>query len=154
MRSRVRTSPQLRGECDGEWSAEYNACAKGGYRLRSAQNDRKVVLVASGSEVALAMECADQLEAAGVGADVVSMPCTELFDAQSDAYKADVLPDDALIVSIEAGSTLGWERYTGKGGLNIGIDSFGASAPADDLFAHYGFTADQIVPKIQNKLNN
>ncbi|BDW82466.1 transketolase [Erythrobacter sp. Dej080120_24] len=146
--------PQLRGACESEWTAETNACAKGGYRLRSAQNARKVVLVASGSEVALAMECADQLEAAGVGADVVSMPCTELFDAQSDAYKADILPDDALIVSIEAGSTLGWERYTGRGGLNIGIDSFGASAPADDLFAHYGFTADQIVPKIQNKLNN
>ena len=71
-----------------------------------------------------------------------------------DAYKADILPDDALIVSIEAGATLGWERYTGKDGLNIGIDRFGASAPAGDLFAHFELTADAIVPKIQNKLNN
>jgi len=146
--------PQLRGEGDAEWTPDANRCAKGGYRLRSARAARKVVLVASGSEVALAAECADQLEAAGVGADVVSMPCTELFDAQDAAYKSDILPDDALIVSIEAGATLGWERYTGKDGLNIGIDRFGASAPAGDLFAHYGFTAEAIVPQIQNKLSN
>ena len=146
--------PQLRGEGDESWSGDANKCALGGYRLRSADADRKVVLVASGSEVALAMDCADQLEADGIGADVVSMPCTELFDAQDEAYKSDMLPRDALIVSIEAGSTLGWERYTGREGLNIGMESFGASAPAGDLFAHYGFTADAIVPKIQNKLNN
>ena len=146
--------PQLRGEGDEAWTSASNRCAKGGYRLRAAASDRKVVLVASGSEVALAMECAQELEEAGLGADVVSMVCTELFDTQDDAYKADLLPDDALIVSIEAGSTLGWERYTGKDGLNIGIDSFGASAPASDLFAHYGFTAGDIVPEIKNKLNS
>ncbi|AWW74584.1 transketolase [Erythrobacter sp. KY5] len=146
--------PQLRGEGDEQWTGEANRCAKGGYRLRSAGADRRVVIVASGSEVALAMECADQLEEAGVGVDVVSMPCTELFDAQDEAYKADLLPHDTLIVSIEAGSTLGWERYTGRGGLNIGMESFGASAPAGDLFAHFGFTAGAIVPQIQNKLNN
>ena len=145
---------QLRGQGDADWTMASNQCAKGGYRLRSASGTRKVVLVASGSEVALAMECADKLEADGIGADVVSMPCTELFDKQDDAYKADVLPADALIVSIEAGATLGWERYTGTGGLNIGIDSFGASAPAGDLFAHYGFTAEKILPQIHNKLNN
>lgn len=146
--------PQLRGEGDEEWSGDKNRCAQGGYRLRASALARKVVLVASGSEVALAVECAEKLEEAGVGTDVVSMPCTELFDAQDDAYKADILPDDAVIVSIEAGATLGWERYTGRNGLNIGIDRFGASAPAPDLFAHYELTADAIVPKIQNKLNN
>ncbi|GMN01644.1 transketolase [Erythrobacter sp. MTPC3] len=146
--------PQLRGEGDEEWTSASNRSAKGGYRMRAASAERKVVIVASGSEVALAMECADQLEKDGIGADVVSMVCAELFDAQDDDYRADVLPSDALIVSIEAGSTLGWERYTGRGGLNIGIDSFGASAPAKDLFAHFGFTADDIVPQIQNKLNS
>ncbi|MEM7779966.1 MAG: transketolase [Pseudomonadota bacterium] len=146
--------PQLRGEGDAEWTGDANRCANGGYRLRGAAAARKVVLVASGSEVALAVECADKLEAAGIGTDVVSMPCTELFDAQPLAYKADVLPSDALIVSIEAGATLGWERYTGADGLNIGIDKFGGSAPAGDLFAHYGLTAEAIVPQIQNKLNN
>jgi transketolase len=99
------------------------------------------------------MTCADELEAQGIGADVVSMPCAELFDAQPEAYKAEVLPTGALIVSIEAGSTLGWERYTGRSGINIGIDTFGASAPAEDLFAHFGFTAEAIVPQIVNKLN-
>jgi len=146
--------PQLRGEGDEAWTGASNRCAKGGYRLRAAAAARKVVLVASGSEVALAMECADRLENDGIGADVVSMPCTELFDAQDDAYKADVLPHDALIVSVEAGSTLGWERYTGRNGINIGMNTFGASAPAADLFKHFGFTADAIVPQIQNSLNN
>ncbi len=145
--------PQLRGKGDENWSQANNRCAKGGYRLRDASAARKVVIVATGSEVELAMTCADELEAQGIGADVVSMPCAELFDAQPEAYKADVLPTDALIVSIEAGSTLGWERYTGRSGINIGIDTFGASAPAEDLFAHFGFTAEAIVPQILNKLN-
>jgi transketolase len=146
--------PQLRGEGDENWTQGSNRCALGGYRLRGAVAARKVVLVATGSEVALAAECAAALEAQGIGADVVSMPCTELFDAQGEAYKADLLPHDALIVSIEAGSTLGWERYTGRSGINIGLDTFGASAPAEDLFAHFGFTAEAIVPQILNKLKN
>jgi transketolase len=146
--------PQLRGEGDEAWTQENNRCARGGYRLRAASAARKVVLVATGSEVALAVECAEALEAQGIGADVVSMPCTELFDAQDEAYKADLLPADALIVSIEAGSTLGWERYTGRSGLNIGLDTFGASAPAEDLFAHFGFTAEKIVPQILSTLKN
>lgn len=129
-----------------------NLCAKGGYRLREASAKRKVVLVATGSEVSLAMDIADQLEAAGHGADVVSMVSTELFDEQSAAYQADILPADALIVSIEAGATFGWERYTGRDGLRFGIDSFGASAPIDDLYKHFGLTADAITPRILAKL--
>ncbi len=131
-----------------------NLCAKGGYRLRDATAGRKVVLVATGSEVSLAMEVADRLEAAGQGADVVSMVSTELFDEQDAAYQADVLPDDALIVSIEAGTTFGWERYTGRHGLRFGIDSFGASAPIEDLFKHFGLTADAIAPQILTRLGN
>jgi transketolase len=140
--------PQLRLEAAAE-----NLSAKGAYRIKSAEGPRKVVILATGSEVSLAAECAAQLEASGIGTDVVSMVCSELFDAQPDAYRADILPGDALIVSIEAASTFGWQRYTGCDGLNIGIDSFGASAPASDLFAHFGLTADSIVPQIQNKLN-
>ena len=82
------------------------------------------------------------------------MPCWELFAEQSDAYRAEVLPVDALKVSIEAGVTLGWERQVGSDGLTIGLDDFGASAPAEVLFQHYGFTADAIVPKIIAKLNS
>jgi len=131
-----------------------NLCAKGGYRLRGAAVARKVVLVATGSEVSLAMEVADRLEAAGQGADVVSMVSTELFDEQDAAYQADILPEDALIVSIEAGTTFGWERYTGRHGLRFGIDSFGASAPIEDLFKHFGLTADAIAPQILTRLGN
>ena len=131
-----------------------NLSAKGGYRLKAAGAARKVVLIATGSEVEVALKTAEALEAKGVGADVVSMPCTELFDAQSAAYKADLLPRDALIVSIEAGVTLGWQRYTGLDGLNIGIDRFGASAPAEALYDYFGLTADKIVPKVLEKLSN
>jgi transketolase len=138
--------PQLRGDV-----AE-NRSAKGAYRLRPAKAGRKVVLLSTGSEVELALSVADALEAQAIGADVVSMPCWELFDAQDAAYRADILPKDALIVSIEAGVTFGWERYTGIDGVRIGIDSFGASAPAEHLFDHFGFTVDKIVPQITAKL--
>jgi transketolase len=131
-----------------------NLCLKGGYRLQGASAARKVVLVATGSEVSLAVEVAEKLEAAGHGADVVSMVSTELFDEQTAAYQADILPDDALIVSIEAGTTFGWERYTGRHGLRFGIDSFGASAPIEDLFKHFGLTADAITPQILARLGN
>ena len=140
--------PQVRNSPD-----EPDMCSKGGYRLKRAGNKRSVVFIATGSEVSLALECAEQLEKQGVGADVVSMVCTELFDEQDAAYKADMLPADALKVSVEAGTTFGWERYTGTDGFNIGIDRFGASAPAGDLFTKFGLTADAIVPKIISKLN-
>ncbi len=129
-----------------------NMSANGGYKLKSADNDRKVVIVATGSEVSIALDVAAQLEAAGHGADVVSMPCTELFDAQSAAYQSDILPEDALIVSMEAGTTIGWERYTGRHGLRIGIDSFGASAPIGALYEHFGLTVDKITPQIIARL--
>ncbi len=134
--------PQVRTE------ASENLSAKGAYRLRAASGVRKIVLLATGSEVEVALATADALEGQGIGADVVSMPCWELFDAQPQAYRADILADDALIVSIEAGATFGWERYTGRYGLNIGLDRFGASAPADELFKRFGFTAEAIVPQV------
>ncbi|MEP3224404.1 MAG: transketolase [Parasphingorhabdus sp.] len=130
-----------------------NLCEKGAYSIKAPENAQKVVLIATGSEVSLAMAVAAQLEAAGVGAVVISMPCTELFDAQTDSYKSDLLGgDDMVRVSIEAGTTFGWERYTGLNGLRFGIDSFGASAPINDLFAHFGLTAEAITPQILEKL--
>ena len=135
--------PQLRLQRSAE-----NLCARGGYTLRAAAAERQVVLIATGSEVQVAMNVADALEERGIGADVVSMPCWSLFDAEDPVYRADILPGGALLVSIEAGSTLGWERYTGRYGLNIGLDRFGASAPAGDLFKRFGFTAEAIVPHI------
>jgi transketolase len=140
--------PQVR---DG---AEENLCARGAYRLRSASADRKVVLIGTGSEVELALATADMLEGQGIGADVVSMPCWSLFDAQDEAYRHDLMPAGTLKVSIEAGVTLGWERYVGADGLAIGLDRFGASAPAEDLFKRFGFTPDAIVPRIIAALNS
>jgi transketolase len=130
-----------------------NLCAKGGYRLKAADAEKRVVLIATGSEVSLAMDIAAKLEAAGHGADVVSMPCTELFDAQSADYRQELLGSDGVLrVSIEAGTTFGWERYTGLDGLRFGIDSFGASAPIEDLYAHFGLTVDAITPQIIKKI--
>ena len=131
--------PQLRTE------RSENLSAKGAYRLRAAKAPRTAVLIATGSEVQLAVEVAERLEGEGIGADVVSMPCWSLFDEQESAYREDILPADAFKVSIEAGVTLGWERYVGPRGLSIGLDRFGASAPAEDLFRRFGFTADAIV---------
>jgi transketolase len=112
--------------------------------------------MASGSEVEIACEVAERLEGQGIGADVISVPCMDIFEQQDAAYKADLLPDadpgEILRVSIEAGVTQGWERYTMARGLNIGIDRFGASAPAEQLFEKFGLTADAIVPQILEKI--
>ncbi len=151
--SRQNLAP-MRGTGDENWTAAANRSAKGAYRLRRASAERKVVLVATGSEVELAAQVAEQLEASGIGADLVSMPCADLFDAQDAAYRADVFPAEVLKISIEAGVTQGWERYTGLDGINIGLDRFGASAPAEELFTKFGFTAEAIVPQIINKLNS
>ncbi|MEA3034747.1 MAG: transketolase [Sphingomonadales bacterium] len=134
--------PQLRRE------RSENMSARGAYRLRPASAERRVVLIGTGSEVEVALAVADALEAQGIGADLVSMPCWSLFEAQGDAYRADLLPEDALKVSVEAGATLGWERYVGPRGVTIGLDRFGASGPAEDLFRRFGFTAEAIVPRI------
>lgn len=134
--------PQLRTD-GGE-----NRSAKGAYRLIAAEAERQVVLIATGSEVEIAVAARAALEAQGIGADVVSMPSWERFDAQSAEYRDEVLPHHVLRVSIEAGTTMGWERYTGIAGLRFGIDQFGASGPAPALYAHFGLTAAAIVPQI------
>jgi transketolase len=132
--------------------AAENLSARGAYRLKAAENARKVIFIATGSEVEIALDAAAELEGQGIGADVVSMPCTERFDAQPREYREDILPDvsnrEILRVSVEAGSTFGWERYTGLHGLRIGIDRFGVSAPAADAYAYFGLTPDKIAQRV------
>ncbi|WP_176596044.1 MULTISPECIES: transketolase [Sphingobium] len=140
--------PQLRTEKAGE-----NLSAKGAYRLKAATAERKVVLIATGSEVEIAVATAALLEEQGIGADVVSMPSWAHFDAQPQAYKDDLLPHHVLRASIEAGTTFGWERYVGIAGLRFGIDTFGASAPAEVLYDHFGLTAAKIAPQIAAALD-
>ncbi|MDQ3483563.1 MAG: transketolase [Pseudomonadota bacterium] len=133
-----------------------NLSARGAYRLKPAGADRKVIFIATGSEVEIALAAAKQLESQGIGADVVSMPCMELFDAQPDTYREDVLPDvsnrEILRVSVEAGTTFGWERYTGLHGLRIGIDRFGVSAPAEDAYEFFGLTPDAVAARVLDYL--
>ena len=129
-----------------------NLSARGAYRLKSSQNNRKVIIVATGSEVEIALAAAERLEGQGIGTDVVSMPCTERFDAQPWEYREDILPDvsnrEILRVSIEAGTTYGWERYVGLHGLKLGIDRFGVSAPAPDAYDYFGLTPDKVAARI------
>jgi transketolase len=121
---------------------------RGGYVLREGDD---VVIVATGSEVALALEVADTM---GGSVRVVSLPCWEAFQAQDEAYRRQVLGDRVPRVSIEAAATFGWEEIIGTEGLKIGIDRFGASAPASDLAAHFGFTAPEIADRIRRFLDS
>jgi transketolase len=144
--TRQNLSP-IRTKTDGE-----NLSARGAYRIKSAKADRKVIFLATGSEVEIALAAAGQLEQQGIGADVVSMPCTERFDAQPADYREDILPDvsnrQILRVSVEAGTTFGWERYTGLHGLRIGIDRYGVSAPASDAYQFFGLTPDAVAARV------
>ncbi len=130
-----------------------NLSAKGAYVLADADGKRQVILIATGSEVHLAMEARDILQADGIGVRVVSMPCMELFAAQDDAYRKRILPGGAVRVGVEAGVRQGWDRWLlgerGKYGKAdfVGMDSFGASAPAGELFEKYGITAQNIADK-------
>ncbi|HUN48427.1 MAG TPA: transketolase [Stellaceae bacterium] len=133
-----QTVPALRRDA-GE-----NRSARGAYVLAEAEGARRVTLLATGSEVGLAMAARDLLKQQGIAAAVVSMPCWELFDAQDAAYRRTVL-GSAPRVAVEAASPFGWERYVGSEGAVIGMTGFGASAPAEDLFRHFGITAEKVV---------
>jgi transketolase len=119
--------------------------ARGGYVLVDCDGTPDCVLIATGSEVALAVEAARSLAAKGRRVRVVSMPCTSVFDAQDAAYRASVLPAGVAKVAVEAGVRDTWWRYVGERGAVVGMDTFGASAPAKKLFEHFGFTAANVV---------
>ncbi len=128
--------------------------ARGGYVLKDSAGTPDILLIATGSEVALAMDAAAKLADDGVQARVVSMPCTDVFDAQDDAYRESVLPANVSVrVAVEAGVTDGWWRYVGPQGRVVGLDRFGESAPANELFEHFGFTTDNVVNVAKELLN-
>jgi transketolase len=119
---------------------------RGAYILAEAEGGRpQLVLVATGSEVSLALEAQKALASEGIRARVVSMPCWELFVRQGDGYRAEVVPAGVPHVSIEAGTTLGWRTLLGEGGAAVGLDHFGASAPAKTVFREFGFTVENVV---------
>ncbi|MDP9108646.1 MAG: transketolase, partial [Pseudomonadota bacterium] len=127
------------------------AIARGGYVLKDAP-DAKVILIATGSEVELAMQSAAALSAQGIAVRVVSMPSTDVFERQDAAYRASVLTKGVPRVAIEAGVTDFWYKYVGLDGAVVGIDSFGESAPAGVLFKHFGFTVENVVATVQRVL--
>ncbi len=131
-----------------------NLCARGGYVLRDAEGgDRRVTLMATGSEVAVALAARDALQAEGIPTAVASMPCFELFDEQDEAYRASVLGDPKGVrVAVEAAIGMGWDRYLGIDGGFVGMTGFGASAPAPQLFEHFGITADAVVAEAKKRL--
>ena len=135
-------------------AADGNLCALGAYRVKAAKKDRRVVFLATGSEVQVALGAAAKLEDQGIGADVVSMPCTERFDGQPVDYRSDILPEDSAVlrVSIEAGTTFGWERYTGLDGVRVGIDRFGVSATAKDAYNFFNITPEAVAARVIEKL--
>ena len=120
--------------------------AQGAYVLADSDDGTPdVILMATGSEVALALQARDELRQEGIGARVVSMPCWELFDRQPREYRDQVLPPSVRArVAVEQASTLGWDRYVGDGGAVVGMHTFGASAPLKQLLTNFGFTPDRV----------
>ena len=128
-----------------------NLSAKGAYILRDTDGDREVTLLATGSEVEIALAAADILAGNGVKAVVVSMPCWELFAAQDHKYRHQVL-GDAPRIGIEAAVRFGWDRWLGDHGGFIGMTGFGASAPIDALYEHFGITAKAAAEMARQKI--
>jgi transketolase len=131
--------------------SDANLCAHGGYLLLPAEGERQVTLLATGSEVSIAVEARARLQSDGIGAAVVSLPCWQLFDRQSADYRDEVL-GAGLRIAVEAAAPFGWERYLGADGCFIGMYGFGASAPAGDLYKHFGITADAVVALAKQRL--
>ncbi|MFD1191373.1 transketolase [Phenylobacterium conjunctum] len=139
--------PAVRTEASAE-----NLSAKGAYELRAADGAAKVTIFASGTEVSVALAARDLLQAEGIGTRVVSTPCWELFAAQPAAYRTKVLGKGTVRVAVEAAASFGWERFIGEDGAFVGMDGFGASAPADQLYKHFGVTAEAVAAAAKSKL--
>ena len=133
---------------------EENLCAMGAYELSAASSEAKVSIFASGSEVEIALAAQAELEEAGTPTRVVSVPCFELFNAQSEDYRRSILGDAPVKIGVEAAIKQGWEQFIGTDGVFIGMNSFGASAPAGDLFEHFGITAEAIIAAANAKLES
>ena len=132
--------------------AEENRCRQGAYELKAAKGDVKVSIFASGSEVEIALEACEQLQADGIPTRVVSVPCFELFAQQSAEYQQSVVGDAPVKIGIEAAVRQGWDRLIGTDGAFIGMDSFGASAPGSELYEHFGITAAAVISAARERL--
>ena len=135
--------PLLRTAGGPQGAADTNLCGRGAYVLVETSRERQVTLLATGSEVSLAVEASRMLAADGIGAAVVSMPCWELFEQQPEDYRSAVL-GTAPRVAVEAAVRLGWDRWLGERGAFVGMHGFGASAPGTAAYEHFGITAEKV----------
>jgi len=129
-----------------------NESSLGAYEVLRTNDNINVTIIATGSETSLAIEVGHKLATDGIYSKVVSMPCHELFDQQSEGYKNKILAETNLVASIEASETGYWKKYTGSNGLNFGINDFGKSAPYKKIYEHFGLDAEIIAKKIKAKL--
>jgi transketolase len=147
-------SASAAGVRTGAGFASAEGTVRGGYVLaEAAGGDPAVILIATGSEVQIALAAREQLAASGIGARVVSMPCVEWFTAQDVSYQQEVLPPQVRArVSVEAGIALGWRAFTGDAGECVSLEHFGASASYQDLYQHFGLTAEKVVAAARSSL--
>ena len=131
-----------------------NKCFFGAYEISRSNQDVELTIFATGSEVNLALEVSHKLAIENIYSKIISVPCQELFEQQSDEYRGKILNETNYTITIEAGSTTGWHKYIPKKGLNFGIDEFGKSAPYKDIYKHFGLTAENISKKTKNLLKN
>ena len=132
---------------------DQNLCAQGAYELAAASQAAMATIFATGSEVMIAMAARETLEAEGTPTRVISVPCQELFVAQDEAYRARILGRGTVRVAVEAASPFGWERFVGEEGAIVALSDFGASAPADELYEHFGITAAAVAEAVRRRLN-
>ncbi len=129
-----------------------NKCEKGAYVVSVTSHESKVTILASGTEVELALKVQEKLKENNIHSKVVSMPCMELFDRQPEDFKKDIIEEESLVVTIEAGSVMSWQKYIKNKGINIGINHFGESAPYKDVYNHFDLSEEKITDFIQKKL--
>ncbi len=133
-------------------NSKENKCEKGAYVVNLTSHESNVTLVASGTEVELALKVQDKLKENNIHSKVVSMPCMELFDKQPENYRKDILEENSLIITIEAGGVMSWQKYIKNKGANLGIDKFGESAPYKEVYKHFKLSEEDITNFIQKKL--
>ena len=129
-----------------------NKCEKGAYVVNITSHESNITIIASGTEVELALKVQNKLKEMNIHSKVVSMPCMELFDKQPEDFKNDIIEKNSLVVTLEAGSVVSWQKYIKNKGLNLGVNKFGESAPFKDVYSHFGLTEDKIIDLIQKKL--
>ena len=132
--------------------SKQNKCAYGAYEILRTNSKIDLTIIATGSEVELAVEASQELAKENIHCKVISMPCQELFDGQSDSYKNNILHETIAKISIEAASTMGWKKYTGNQGRELGIDTFGKSAPYKKIYEHFKLTSNNIIKQAKEIL--